>query len=182
MSASGIQKSGLQGILSPRSRRSDLIPVTLVSALSLVLHLIAIRGFGLFRDELYYIACSDHLAWGFVDQPPLSILVLKLVRFLFGDSPAPLRLLPALGGAAFVFLTGLMARELGGKRLAIIMGTSLDPQESLADLGPFFETVVLAGTKRCEYCMPYENNRAIFLCRRARFSMKEIWTREKNFI
>jgi len=108
-------------MLSLKSRRLDLIPVALLSALSLVLHLIAIRGFGFFRDELYYIACSDHLAWGFVDQPPLSILVLKMARLLFGDSPAGVRLLPALGGAAFVFLTGLMARELGGKRLALLL-------------------------------------------------------------
>jgi len=108
-------------MLSPKSRRLDFIPIALVSALSFVLHLIAIRGFGLFRDELYYIACSDHLAWGFVDQPPLSILVLKMVRLLFGDSPTAVRLLPALGGAAFVFLTGLMARELGGKRLALLL-------------------------------------------------------------
>ena len=103
-------------MFSPKSRRLDFIPIALVSALSFVLHLIAIRGFGLFRDELYYIACSDHLAWGFVDQPPLSILVLKMVRLLFGDSPTAVRLLPALGGAAFVFLTGLLARALGGER------------------------------------------------------------------
>jgi 4-amino-4-deoxy-L-arabinose transferase-like glycosyltransferase len=110
--------------MSDNTRRLALIPVALVSALSLVLHLIAIRGFGFFRDELYYVACSDHLAWGFVDQPPLSILVLKIVRLLFGDSPAALRLLPALGGAAFVFLTGLMARELGGKRFALLLASA----------------------------------------------------------
>src|SRR4030043_1934240 len=108
-------------MLSPKSRRLDFIPIALVSALSLAVPLIAIRGFGLFRDELYYIACSDLLAWGFVDQPPLSILVLKMVRLLFGDSPTAVRLLPALGGAAFVLLTGLMARELGGKRLALLL-------------------------------------------------------------
>src|SRR4030043_1138267 len=110
-------------MLSPKSRRLDFIPIALVSALSLALPLIAIRGFGLFRDELYYIACSDHLAWGFVDQPPLSILVLKMVRLLFGDSPTAVRFLPALGGAAFVLLTGLMARELGGKRLALLLAS-----------------------------------------------------------
>lgn len=121
MSASNIHRPDTPGTHSPNFRRSDLIPIALVSALSLALHLIAIRGFGLFRDELYYIACSDHLAWGFVDQPPLSILALKMIKLLFGDSPAALRILPALGGAAFVFLTGLMARELGGKRLALLL-------------------------------------------------------------
>jgi 4-amino-4-deoxy-L-arabinose transferase-like glycosyltransferase len=108
---------------SSKSRWPDFVPIALVSALSFALHLMAIRGFGLFRDELYYIACSDHLAWGFVDQPPLSILVLKMVRLLFGDSPTAVRFLPALGGAAFVFLTGLMARELGGKRLGLLLAS-----------------------------------------------------------
>ncbi len=123
MRTSDIQSPGSPGILSLKSRRSDLIPIALVSALSLAIHLIAIRGFGLFRDELYYIACSDRLAWGFVDQPPLSILVLKMIRLLFGDSVAALRFVPALGGAAFVLLTGLMARELGGRKLAVLLAS-----------------------------------------------------------
>jgi len=123
MSDSDIQRHESPGNPSHGSRWLDFIPIALVSALSLVLHLIAIRGFGLFRDELYYIACSDHLAWGFVDQPPLSLLLLKIIRLLFGDSPGALRLLPALGGAAFVFLTGLMARELGGKRFALLLAS-----------------------------------------------------------
>jgi len=123
MSDSDIQRPGSPGNPSYGSRWLDFIPIALVSALSLVLHLIVIRGFGLFRDELYYIACSDHLAWGFVDQPPLSLLLLKIIRLLFGDSPGALRLLPALGGAAFVFLTGLMARELGGKRFALLLAS-----------------------------------------------------------
>jgi 4-amino-4-deoxy-L-arabinose transferase-like glycosyltransferase len=109
---------------SSKSRWPDFVPIALVSGLNLVLHLVAIRGFGFFRDELYYIACSDHLAWGFVDQPPLSILVLKMVRLLFGDSPVAVRILPALGGAAFVLLTGLIARELGGKRFALLLASA----------------------------------------------------------
>jgi hypothetical protein len=66
--------------------------------------------------------------------------------------------------------------------VAIVMGDSRDPEESFADLSPLFETVVPAGTKRCNFCMPYENNRTIFLCRRAKFSIKELWPDEKHFI
>jgi len=102
----------------------DLWPAALFAAGSLVLHLIAIRGFGIFRDELYYLACSDHLAWGYVDQPPLSILLLKLIRLLFGDSLFALRFLPALGGAAFVLLAALIARELGGRRRAAALASA----------------------------------------------------------
>ena len=57
-------------------------------------------GYGYFRDEFYYIACSDNLAWGYVDHPPWSIAILWISRFLFGDSLFAIRLLPAIAGAA----------------------------------------------------------------------------------
>ena len=88
---------------------------------ALVLHLIAIKGYGYFRDELYYIACSNHLAFGYVDQPPLSLLLLKIIRLLFGDSLIALRLLPILSAALFIFAVGFMTRELGGKKFAIAL-------------------------------------------------------------
>lgn len=135
ISDSDIPKLETPGTLSPASRWLDFIPIAFISGLSLALHLIAIRGFGLFRDELYYIACSDHLAWGFVDQPPLSLLLLKGIRFLFGDSAAALRIVPALGGAAFVFLTGLMARELGGKKFAVFVASAA----AFAPVGNLFQ-------------------------------------------
>jgi hypothetical protein len=97
--------------------------VIFIAALNLILHLVAIHGFGYFRDELYYIACSDHLAFGYVDQPPLSILLLKLVRLVFGSSLAAIRILPAFGSAVFIILTGLMAREIGGKRFALLLAS-----------------------------------------------------------
>jgi 4-amino-4-deoxy-L-arabinose transferase-like glycosyltransferase len=75
-------------------------------------------AYGFFRDEFYYIACTDHLAFGYVDQPPLSILLLKISRIFFGDSLAAIRLFPALAGALTVLLTGLIAKEIGGKRFA----------------------------------------------------------------
>jgi hypothetical protein len=84
----------------------------------LAFHLASFARYGFFRDELYYIACSDHLALGYVDQPPLSIFVLKAVRLIMGDSLFALRFLPALLGAAAVFLTALTARRLGGGKFA----------------------------------------------------------------
>lgn len=78
----------------------------------------ATTAYGYFRDEFYYIACSEHLAFGYVDQPPLSILLLAVNRFLFGDSLVALRIMPAFVAAAVVFLTGKIAQSLGGDRFA----------------------------------------------------------------
>ena len=95
-----------------------LVVPLLFAAFKLALHALAITHYGYFRDELYYIACSKHLAWGYVDQPPFSIALLALNRALFGDSLLALRWLPALSGAGTVVVTGLLARKLGGGRFA----------------------------------------------------------------
>ena len=84
----------------------------------LAFHLAVIPGYGYFRDELYYLASTDHLGWGYVDHPPLSIALLALIRFVFGDSLLALRAFPALAGAASIVLTGLIARRLGGGAFA----------------------------------------------------------------
>lgn len=89
-----------------------------VVAAKLGLHLYAARGYGYFVDELYYLACSERLAWGYVDQPPLIAGVTRLMRELLGSSLPAIRLLPNLAGAAKVLLAALIARELGGGRFA----------------------------------------------------------------
>jgi len=76
------------------------------------------QRYGYLRDELYYLACSRHLAWGYVDQPPLIALIAWMVRSTIGDSLFAIRLLPALAGACEVVLTALIARELGGGKRA----------------------------------------------------------------
>ena len=70
------------------------------------------------RDELYYLACARHLAWGYVDHPPLIAGITWLVAHLFGTSLYALRLLPAVAGALLVWVTAAIASELGGKRFA----------------------------------------------------------------
>lgn len=71
-----------------------------------------------FIDELYYIACAKRLAFGYVDHPPLAPLLLRISGTLCGYSVTALRIVPALAGATVVILTGLMARDMGGKRQA----------------------------------------------------------------
>ncbi len=94
------------------------IIVLVVATAKLLVHLYASHRYGYFVDELYYLACSDHLDWGYVDQPPLVAVILKLSRALFGDSLQGIRFLPAVAGAALVLLTGAITRELGGDRFA----------------------------------------------------------------
>jgi hypothetical protein len=97
----------------------NLLPL-LLALFAFLLHLAAnLAGlYDIFRDELYYIACSDHLAWGYVDHPPLSIFMLWVNRLLLGDSLFALRFLPAVASAGLVYLTGLLTRELGGNSRA----------------------------------------------------------------
>jgi 4-amino-4-deoxy-L-arabinose transferase-like glycosyltransferase len=84
----------------------------------LAIHLLVLTRYGWFRDELYYVVCARHPAWGYVDHPPLSIAVLALVRAVCGESLFAMRIASALTGAVVVALTGHLARQLGGGRFA----------------------------------------------------------------
>jgi hypothetical protein len=110
---------------TPKQRKfSALGGPALVASLAVAkvaLHLVLVGRYGYFRDELYYLACADHLAWGYVDHPPLSIFMLAGVRAALGESLLALRLVPALAGGLTVLLSGLVARELGGGRLAQVL-------------------------------------------------------------
>jgi len=77
----------------------------LLAAAAVLLQMMTNGRYGYFRDELYYIATSDHLAWGYVDFAPLASLLLRVSRFLFGDSLHAIRFLPALANGAEIVLT-----------------------------------------------------------------------------
>jgi hypothetical protein len=84
---------------------------------ALVLHAATSWRYGYFRDELYFIACSKHLAWGYVDQPPL-VAVAALISAPFGYQLVALRALPVLAAALTVYIAIALTRELGGGRYA----------------------------------------------------------------
>lgn len=118
-----------QGTFSGKS----MVLILGFSLFELLMHLYsnAFAHYGIFRDELYYIACSRHLSAGYVDQPPLSSYILFVSIKLFGDSLFAIRLLPAVASAVTVFIAGIITRKLGGGYFAIVvscLSLALAPQ------------------------------------------------------
>jgi hypothetical protein len=110
-------------IARPRPSPAEAAVLWSLASAKLLIHLCtnAFASYGIFRDELYYLACSHRLDFGYVDHPPLSIFVLFISRLLFGESLFALRLLPAVAGALTVLFAGLIARRLGGGVTAILL-------------------------------------------------------------
>src|SRR5665213_1103767 len=111
------EQDSVTSLSSTNARKTLLGGTGLLFGLALaklILQFAGINHYGFFRDELYYMACGEHLAWGYVDQPPLIAFVAWFARHIFGPSLAPslvsVRLFPILAGAAVVFITGLLAR------------------------------------------------------------------------
>jgi len=98
-----------------------MIIVLFLALANFLLHLYFNNRYGFFRDEFDYAACGDHLAWGYVDHPPLIPFLLKISRLLLGDSMRSIRMVPALATSAGVVLTAMIARELGGRRFAMVL-------------------------------------------------------------
>jgi len=93
----------------------------LLAPLKVLLHLPVLHRYGYHHDELYFLACGHHLAFGYVDHPPLVPWLARLSDALFGPWLPGLRLPATIAGAATVFLTASLARRLGGGRLAQLL-------------------------------------------------------------
>ena len=93
-------------------------PAFWLGAACFLIHLVANAHYDVFRDELYFIVCGMHPAFGYVDQPPLIPLIAAASYKLFGTALTPLRFVPALALSATVALTADFARRLGGGRFA----------------------------------------------------------------
>jgi 4-amino-4-deoxy-L-arabinose transferase-like glycosyltransferase len=100
---------------------SGMAAVTAIAGGKLLLHCLFNNRYGYFRDEFDYLACGDHLAWGYVDQPPLLPFLVRISRIVLGDSLRSIRFLPALASSLTVVLAAMIARELGGKRFALLL-------------------------------------------------------------
>jgi 4-amino-4-deoxy-L-arabinose transferase-like glycosyltransferase len=92
-----------------------------LAGVSFLAHMLVAGNYGYFRDELYYIADGHHLQAGYVDQPLLMGWLAAFLRVTVGDGLIAIHIVPALACALIVFVTGLMARELGGGRAAQVV-------------------------------------------------------------
>lgn len=116
------EPSGCAVILAPSVAPSYWRARTLdgwLPGLTVALHVLTARDdWGLYRDELYYLACGAHPGWGYVDHPPLIGWVAWGLGAAGGTSLTTIRLLPALVAGATVMVQGELTRELGGNRFA----------------------------------------------------------------
>ena len=92
----------------------------IAAAVTFLVHAACNPHYGFFRDELYFIVCGRHPAWGYVDQPPIAPL-LSAATQLFGPSLFLLRLVPAFFASAAVYVACTLAVELGGAAFAQIV-------------------------------------------------------------
>ena len=110
---------------SDRGRRafvaSGMAVVWAIALAKLIFHIYFNNRYGYFRDEFNYMSCGDHLQWGYVDQPPLIPFLIHLCRAVLGDSLRSVRFIPALASSLLVVQTAVLARELGGRRYAVLL-------------------------------------------------------------
>src|SRR5580704_2945710 len=95
--------------------------VLAIALAKLLLHCYFNNRYGYFRDEFDYMTCGDHLAWGYVDQPPLIPFLIHVCRAVLGDSLRSIRFIPALGSSLLVVQGALLAREFGGRSFALLL-------------------------------------------------------------
>ena len=101
--------------------RTDAVVLLGIAAMVAVVHLLTNNRYGFHRDELQFLSDARHLDWGFVPYPPLTPFLERIGLGIFGVSLVGLRLFSVIAQALAVFVTGLMARELGGGRMAQVV-------------------------------------------------------------
>ena len=102
------------------SARTDNFILIAIAAIVVLLHLATNGRYGFHRDELQFLSDASHLDWGFVSYPPITPFLERIGLSVFGLSLVGLRLFSVLAQAIALVVTGMMARELGGGKLAQI--------------------------------------------------------------
>lgn len=102
--------------------RTTWIRLLALAAVAILVLMAVAARYGYHRDELYFVAATDHLAWGYVDQPPFTIWVAWLAEAIAPGSVVVLRVFPALAIGGVIVFSGLIARRLGGTNRAALLG------------------------------------------------------------
>jgi len=172
-----------------RDAHTDNRTLISLALVTLLIHFLGNGGYGYFRDELYYIACSKHLAWGFVDQPPFCELMLAASGHLLGYSLFALRFLPTVCGALVAYLVGQYGLpnaisshnnywfwEPGDKpgKVLLVIGGSKEDYENM------YEDVEEVATFEHPYAK--ESGASIYLCRKPKHTLQEIWPHIRVFV
>ncbi|MFL5859882.1 MAG: glycosyltransferase family 39 protein [Solirubrobacteraceae bacterium] len=121
-----MQRNSAGGGLASASADGRLALVILLSlgCVVVLLLLVFAGGYGYHRDELYFIAVGEHLAWSYPDQGPVTPLLAHLMSTLAPGSLTVLRVPSAFMAGGTVVLTGAIAHELGGRRRAQVVAAS----------------------------------------------------------
>lgn len=102
-------------------RRDVPLVAWVVAAILLAAHLLTLTQYGVFRDELYYVANGRHLAWGYVDHPPMVAAIAWLTKHTLGTSVVALRVPMLLALCATLAVIAALVRRLGGGPTAIVV-------------------------------------------------------------
>ncbi len=116
-------KAFAQSVWRQNFLNSGMAAVCGILLVRVALYVVAARHYGYFRDELYYLACGEHPAWGYMDQPPLIAWIAWLLEHTIGVSLYALRLLPMLAELGTIVMTALLTRKLGGGRWAMFLAS-----------------------------------------------------------
>ena len=73
------------------------------------------------RDELLYLAEGSHMAWGFMEVPPMLSVFAWLIH-IFGDGLFWVKFWPSFFGALTYLFTGKIITSLGGKAFSLLLG------------------------------------------------------------
>ncbi len=108
------------GLAADEPHTERVLLFTIAAAMA-VLHIATNNRYGFHRDELQFLSDAQHLDWGYVSYPPFTPFIEHIGLSIFGLSLVGLRLFSVIAQALVIYVTGLMARELGGGRLAQVI-------------------------------------------------------------
>src|SRR5499427_9995561 len=103
-------------LTSAANRRMHWRGIAIIAVAAFAVEMAVSARYGYVRDELYFLSAGRHLAFGYVDQPPMTPLLARLAAVAGGNTLVALRVVPALALSALVVATAAMSRMLGAGR------------------------------------------------------------------